>query len=340
MTRSVRDHSTKERRALPRTLGAGIVALCCMTVVAFASGADAAIVPTVPLGTSANFSVLAGSAVTNTGPSVLAQSVGVSPGTSITGIGAAPDGVVLAPGTIESATAVAALAKSDLTTAYNNAAGRSVDATTAADLGNLVLAPGVYAGPGPGKGALSITGPLVLDGQGDASAVFIFQTDSTLITATGSSVSLINGAQECNVFWQVGSSATLGSGSMFVGNILALTSITIGTGVTVRGRALAQNGAVTLQNDVFTSPTCAQPTPATTTTVSQATTTTVSQTTTTAAGGPATTVSVPLPSVPTDITLPATGGTAGTTSALSGLAILVGGLAIVLVRRRRDPASS
>ena len=97
----------------------------------------------------------------------------------------------------------------------------------------------------------------MLDGAGDPSSVFIFQTDSTLITGSSSTVTLINGAQACNVFWQVGSSATLGTGSVFVGNILALTSITVTTGVTVHGRALARNGAVTLDNDTFTTPSCA-----------------------------------------------------------------------------------
>ena len=145
-----------------------------------------------------------------------------------------------------------------------NAAGRPLDATTTADLANLHLQGGVYAGPS--KGALSLTGPLVLDGAGDPNSVFIFQTDSTLITGVGSTVTLINGAQECNVFWQVGSSATLGTGSVFVGNILALTSITVTTGVTVHGRALARNGAVTLDNDTFTEPSCATTLPPTTTT--------------------------------------------------------------------------
>src|SRR5207237_8900869 len=129
-------------------------------------------------------------------------------------------------------------AQSDLTAAYVDAAGRSVDATTTANLANLNLAPGVYSGPS--KSPLSLTGPLVLDGGGDTNAVFIFQTDSTLTTASGSHVTLINGARECNVFWQVGSSATLGTGSLFAGNVLAMASITVTTAVTVHGRALAR----------------------------------------------------------------------------------------------------
>jgi hypothetical protein len=122
----------------------------------------------------------------------------------------------------------------------------------------------VYAGPS--KGALGLTGKLTLDGAGDPNSVFIFQTNSTLITGSGSTVTLINGAQECNVFWQVGSSATLGTGSTFVGNILALTSITVNSSVTVHGRALARNGGVTLTNDTFTAPSCATSAPVTTTT--------------------------------------------------------------------------
>ena len=171
---------------------------------------------------------------------------------------------MLPPGTTDTTNAAAQQAQSDLTAAYVDAAGRPLDGTTTADLANLALQGGVYAGPS--KGALGLTGPLVLDGAGDPSSVFIFQTDSTLITGSASTVSLINGAEACNVFWQVGSSATLGTGSVFVGNIMALTSITVTTGVTVEGRALARNGAVTLDTDTFTQPSCATSLPATTTT--------------------------------------------------------------------------
>ncbi|HLF39845.1 MAG TPA: ice-binding family protein [Acidimicrobiia bacterium] len=166
-----------------------------------------------------------------------------------------PPGIVQAPGTIEAATPVAQDAQADSTAAYLNAEGRPINATLTNDLSGLTLVGGVFEGPS--QGPLSLTGTLTLDGEGDPNSVFIFQTDSTLITGSGSVVSLINGAQECNVFWQVGSSATLGTGSTFVGNILALTSISVTTNVTVRGRALAQTGAVTLDNDTFTRPTCA-----------------------------------------------------------------------------------
>jgi Ice-binding-like len=247
--------------------GATLIAFTIATAALLMVGntANAAIVPTVPLGTSANYAVLAGSTVTNTGPSVLNGSLGLSPGTSVIGF---PPGLVVPPATKDITNAAAAQAQSALTAAYVNAAGRSVTATTTADLANLKLQGGVYAGPS--KGALMLTGPLTLDGAGNASSVFIFQTTSTLTTASGSTVNVINGALCSNVFWQVGSSATLGAGSVFVGNILALSSITLGSSVTVHGRALARNGAVTLNNDTFTkATTCATtPPPTTTTTVS------------------------------------------------------------------------
>lgn len=248
--------------AVARRMGAALVAftITAAAVLTFGEPAYAAMVAAVPLATSANYSVLGASTVTNTGGSTLNGSLGLWPGTSITGF---PPGTVVPPGTTNTTNAAAQQAQSDLTAAYVNAAGRPVDATTTADLANRNLQPGVYAGPS--KSPLSLTGKLILDGAGDPSSVFIFQTNSTLTTASGSTITLINGAQECNVFWQVGSSATLGTGSVFTGNILALTSITVTNSVTVHGRALARNGAVTLDNDTFTKPTCAQTAPTTTT---------------------------------------------------------------------------
>jgi hypothetical protein len=235
-----------------RRSGAVLIASSIAAVVLMCTvNAGAAVVAKVPLATAANYSVLAGSTVTNTGGSVLNKSLGLWPGTSVTGF---PPGHVVPPATINKTNAAAHQAKLDLTTAYVNAAGRSVTATTTANLANKHLGAGVYSGPS--KSALSLTGPLILDGAGDPTSVFIFQTNSTLKTASASTVTLVNGAQECNVFWQVGSSATLGSGSVFRGNILALTSITVNNGVTVHGRALAREAAVTLINDTFTTPTC------------------------------------------------------------------------------------
>jgi hypothetical protein len=232
-----------------RRVGATLMAFALVAALLMVGGtANAAIVPTVPLGTSTNYSVLGGSTVTNTGPSVLHLGLGLSPGSAVTGFGIPPLGQVL--GMMSIGDAVALQAQSDLTAAYLNAAGRGGD-SIGPELGGQTLQPGVYSG-----GALQLTGTLTLDGAGDPTSVFIFKAASSLTTASGSRVALINGAQECNVFWQVTSSATLGSGSTFVGNILALTSIWLQNGVTVHGRALARNGEVTLINDTFTSPAC------------------------------------------------------------------------------------
>ena len=203
---------------------------------------------TVPLGTAEAFAVLGASTVTNTGPSVINGDLGVSPGTAVTGF---PPGIV--NGTIHVADAVALQAQSDLTTAYNDAAGRACDVDlTDQDLGGLTLTSGVYCF----SSSAQLTGTVTLDAQGDSNAVFIFQIGSTLTTASNSSVSLINGALLCNVFWQIGSSATLGTTTDFKGNILALASITMTTSATLDGRALAQTGAVTLDANIVTSGAC------------------------------------------------------------------------------------
>lgn len=201
----------------------------------------------VDLGSAADFGVLAGSTVTNTGFTIINGDLGLSPGTSITGF---PPGIV--NGTIHQTDGVAAQAQLDLTDAYNDAAGRISTGTIAADLGGQILTPGVYTS----ASSIGLTGVLTLDAQGDPNAVWIFQAGSTLTTASASQVVFINGAQACNVFWQVGSSATLGTGSDFSGTILALTSITATTGATVDGRLLARNGAVTLDTNTVTVSTC------------------------------------------------------------------------------------
>jgi ice-binding like protein len=202
--------------------------------------------PPVDLRTADSFAVLAGQTVTNVGPSAINGDVGVSPGTAVAGL-------VPVVGTIHTADAVAAQAQSDLTIAYDDAAGRAGPLAVPADLGGLTLTAGLY---GSGS-SLGLTGALTLDAEGDPNAVFVFQAASTLITASASHVNLINGAQPCNVFWQVGSSATLGTTSVFAGTIMALTSISMNNGVTVQGRALARNGSVTLINDTINAPRCA-----------------------------------------------------------------------------------
>jgi LPXTG-motif cell wall-anchored protein len=298
------------------------LACCPLAVLAVGGTAEAGIVPTVLLGTAGDYSVLAGSTVTNTGPSVLAASAGLSPGTDIVGF---PPGIVLAPGIVAADGTLTQQAQVDLTAAYVDAAARPVQfIQTNPDLVGLTLAPGVYAGTS--KSPLALSGQLVLDGQNDPNAVFIFQTDSTLITGSGSSIALINGASECNIFWQVGSSATLGSGSFFVGNILANASVTVNNGVTVHGRALARTAAVTLDNDTFVAPSCVP----TTDTVAPATTTTTT-------AGPGGTVA-PVTTVPpgfTNVTLPATGRPIGSTSTVAAAALLFGLLALVAARRRQ-----
>ena len=196
----------------------------------------------VNLGTAEIFAVLGGSTVTSTGDTTVDGNLGLSPGSAVTGF---PPGVV-SNGTIHISDAPANQAQVDLTTAYNYAAGLGVDATLAAELGGTTQPPGVYDSADT---TFAITGTLTLDAQGDPNAVFIFQAGSTLTTAGSSEVVLINGAQAGNVFWQVGSSATLGTTSTFRGNILALTSITLTTGATVEGRVLARNGAVTMDGN-------------------------------------------------------------------------------------------
>ncbi|MCA1693805.1 MAG: DUF3494 domain-containing protein [Actinobacteria bacterium] len=226
------------------------LAATCLAALAWSAPQALAAQPPVGLGTADSFAVLAGSTVTNTGPSTLNGDLGVSPGTAITGF---PPGII--NGTTHAADAVAGQAKSDLTIAYNDAAGRTPPTAVPADLVGLTLTAGVYNN----ASAIGLSGALTLDAQGDPNAVFVFQAGSTLITAANSSVNLINGAQPCNVYWQIGSSATLGTASAFVGNILALTSITINHAVTVQGRALARNGQVTLDEDSITAAHCAPP---------------------------------------------------------------------------------
>jgi hypothetical protein len=238
----------------------------------------------VGLGTATSFAVLAGSTVTNTGPSTVAGDLGVSPGTAVTGF---PPGQV-SDGTIHAADAVAANAQADVTTAYNDAAGRSSTGAITADLAGQTLVGGVYTGP-----TLDLTGTLTLDAEGDPEAVFIFQAGSTLITGSGSSVALINGASACNVIWQVGSSATLGTNSDLMGTVLALTSITLDTGAEVSGRVLARNGAVTLDSNTITRPICEVPTTTTSTTAASTSTTEGSTSTTEPTTSTSTSTSTP-----------------------------------------------
>jgi Ice-binding-like len=195
------------------------------------------------LGAAANFAVLAASTVTNTGNTTINGDVGLSPGTATTGF---PPGRV--NGTIYAADSVASQAQLAVTAAYNAISNRKTTAVIPVELGGTTLTPGVYASA---AGTFGITGTLTLNAEGNKNAIFIFKAASTLITASSSEVTLINGARAGNVYWQVGSSATLGTYSILQGNVLALASVTVTTGATVYGRALARTAAVTLDTDTI-----------------------------------------------------------------------------------------
>jgi hypothetical protein len=250
----------------------------------------------VPLGTANSFAILAGSTITNTGSSTVTGDIGLHPGTEYTGSAG-----VTHNGAVHLTDGVALQAKNDLTTAYTNAAGQPVSSTIPTELGGSILPPGVYDSE---AGTFGITGTVTLDAQGDPNAVFIFKMASTLTTASGSNVALINGANLCNVFWQVGSSATLGTNSTFRGTIMALDSITLTTGATVEGRVLARNAAVTLDTNTITNAACVTPT-------ADDTTTTTTQVGTPPSGGVAT-------------------GNGAVSTAPSGMPLLIAGVLIVV----------
>jgi len=231
--------------ARPRTLAVGGAGLVVALIVALTLVASARAATKVPLGTADSFAILAGAGITNTGATTITGDVGSFPTVAQTGFG-----TVTLNGVNHAGDAVTQGAKTDLVTAYNNAAGQTPATTVTGDtLGGLNLTPGVYSG-----GALDLTGTLTLNGGGNLDAVWVFKASSTLITASSSSVSLINGAQACNVFWQVTSSATLGSSSTLRGTVIALTDITMNTGATVIGRVLARNGEVTMIGNTITKP--------------------------------------------------------------------------------------
>jgi Ice-binding-like len=244
------------------------------------------------LGTALNFAAIAGSTITNTGPTVIKGNVALSPGSAITGF---PPGIS-AVRNIADANAVKA--KTDLVTAFTDAASApSTSNLTGKNLGGLNLTAGVYSF---GSSA-QLTGKLTLSGTG----VFIFRIGSALTTATASAVLLRNGAQACAVYWEVGSSATLGSATQFQGNLMALTSITMVTGANIlTGRAMARNGALTLDTNQITPP-----------------------------SGTCTAASTTRTSTPTT---PSTGAVAPGSAlpALGILAMIVGGLSVFAGRRR------
>ncbi len=223
-------------------------ALASDSVWTFTTSATACQATTVPLGSACSFGILGGSTVTNSGASTFVSGdIGVWPGTAITGFVPANYS-----GTLHAGDAVAQTAQGDLTTAYNYAAAAAGGAVLPADIGGETLAPGVYKTTSA-QPSLGITGNLTLSGNG----VYIFQIVSTLTTAaTNSDVILSGGATSADVFWQVGSSATLGTSTTFQGTIMAQASISLGTGATLDGRALARTGAVTLLGNPVNVPAC------------------------------------------------------------------------------------
>jgi hypothetical protein len=298
--RTSRYRSNRASRARLGLGALGVGLLSFVTLIAFSSDAALA-ATTLNLGSASSYAVLASSTITNTGTSVISGDVGLYPGTSITGFSS-----VTLTGATNVANAAAQGAQGASTAAYLVAKGQTQTPpnSVTAIAGATTLTPGIYTA----SSALSVGGTLTLNGGGDADAVFIFQAGSTLTTASSTSVVLEGGAQACNVFWQVGSSATLGTSTSFVGTILALTSATLDTGAKVIGRVQAQTGAVTLDGNTISVPTCSATTPTTTTTAVG--------TTTTAAGGTTTTHPVTTTTHPksTTTTKPSTspGGTTST----------------------------
>jgi len=236
------------RFKLRRARLAGI-ALAVLTAFALPTVAQAA---PVGLGTASPFVVLGGTKVTNVGPSVLNGNLGISPGTELEGFGLP----AVINGSTHATNKVAAQAQLDLTTAYDAAAGQPVlpaNDLSGTDLGGLKLAPGTYRY----NAAALLTGALTLDAEGDPNAEFVFKIGSQLTTESASSVLLVNGASPCNVYWQVGSSADLGTTTSFQGSLMALTSISLKSKATVVGRMLARNGQVSLIENTLTRPLCA-----------------------------------------------------------------------------------
>ncbi|MBG6237748.1 hypothetical protein IWX78_000691 [Mycetocola sp. CAN_C7] len=234
-------------RKIGITATTGILALGLFVGTASIAHAATVIDGPIDLGAAADFGVLGSSTVTNTGPSVVNGDVGVSAGTSITGFTGPPDGLV--NGTIHSADAVADQAQTDLTAAIVDAASLTPTTSGLGNLSGLSLTPGVYSG-----GALSINSGGLLTLAGTADSVWVFQAASTLTIGSTAQILITGGASSCNVFWQIGSSATIGTNADFVGTVMANASVTANTGAEIQGRLLADTGAVTLDTNLITVP--------------------------------------------------------------------------------------
>ncbi len=331
------------RRAFSCVAVASSVIFATLGIALWAVPEAGAATTTVNLATASSYAVLAGSTITNTGPSVISGDIGLAPGSSLVGF---PPGLQSA-GSTNVDNAAATGAQTDLTNAYLDAASRVPFTTVTGDLGGTTLVSGVYQS----ASSLALTGTLTLNGGGNAGSVFIFQAGSTFTAATGSQVVLENGAQACNVFWQVGSSVTLGTTSQTAGTFMALTSITLDTGAQVSGRVLARNGAVTLDDNTISVPSCATAVLTTTTTAATTTSTVAPTTTTTTAATTTTTTHVPTTTTPPTTTTtvipvgpPQTGfGGAAGPGGTPQMPLIVGSLALAalsaglaLTERRRN----
>jgi hypothetical protein len=237
------------RRRLPLAVSAGLLATTALFGASFVNAANAAD-PDIQLGTASSFSVLAGSGITNTGSTTVEGHIGSYETPSITG----DSDITFITGQNHAGDGVTQQAKTDLLVAYNTAAGAQPPTAIPEELTRIQpYLPGVYRA----SSSMLLSGAMTLDGGGRSDGVFVFQApSSTITTASNSSVLFVNGAQPCNVYWQIGSSATFGTGTSFVGNVLAHTSITANTNATFEGRLLANNGAVTLQSNTISAPAC------------------------------------------------------------------------------------
>jgi hypothetical protein len=252
------------------------VALLPLLAIFINPASSNAAAPVINPGTTTTFGVLASTTITNTGPTVVngtaGGDIGLAPGSAFTG-----STTVTASGVQHIADTAATTAQTDLVTAFNDISAPTPTVLASDELASHVITPGTYS---TGSGAFANSGALTLDAQGDANAVFIFQASSTLITSAGSTMSLVNGAQACHVYWKVGSSATLGANSTFIGHVYALTTITANTGATVQGQLLARTGAVNLNANTITNSACVTATPTPTPTVTPTPTDTATATAT------------------------------------------------------------
>lgn len=289
---------------------AASTALTICVVTLWTSLSTSAAGPSIRQGTTSTYGVLAASTVTNTGATTMTgtagSNIGLSPGTSYTNTGTMTIG-----GTTNITNSAASIAQTDLTTAYNDLSIPTAVTLTNLDLGGQTLKAGTYAS----GSSLSNSTNLTFDAEGDPSAVFIIRAVSTVITSSASTMTMVNGAQACNIFWQVGSSATLGTNSTFIGHIYALTSITATTGAKVYGQLLARNAAVTLDNNTIVNDVCITPVVAPTTTATSTSTSTSIRPAVTTTTRPVTTTTKPRPAATTTTTpeteLPSTGSSTG-----------------------------